>query len=68
LPEFIRDSWFKKKKAEMKKTCLVVDDSSVIRKIARNNLAEMDFQVAAAADGEQAAGALAPKAAAMAGL
>jgi DNA-binding NtrC family response regulator len=52
----------------MKKACLVGDDSGVIRKIARNNLKEMDFQVAEAADGEQAAGALASEAAAMAGL
>ena len=27
------------------KTCLVVDDSSVIRKIARRILEEMDFQI-----------------------
>jgi two-component system chemotaxis response regulator CheY len=47
------------------KTCLVVDDTSVIRKIARNILEEVDFQVAEAAHGEQAVGKLAPKVAAM---
>ncbi len=36
------------------KTCLVVDDSRVIRKIARRILEEMDFQVVEAEDGEQA--------------
>ena len=36
------------------KTCLVVDDSSVIRKIARRILEEMDFQIIEAEDGEQA--------------
>jgi two-component system chemotaxis response regulator CheY len=36
------------------KTCLVVDDSSVIRKIARRILEEMDFQIVEAEDGEQA--------------
>jgi len=36
------------------KTCLVVDDSSVIRKIARNILEEMDFQIVEAEDGGQA--------------
>ena len=36
------------------KTCLVVDDSSIIRKIARNILEEMDFQIVEAEDGEQA--------------
>ena len=36
------------------KTCLVVDDSSVIRKIARRILEEMDFRVVEAEDGEQA--------------
>jgi two-component system chemotaxis response regulator CheY len=47
------------------KTCLVVDDTSVIRKIARNILEEVDFQVAEASHGEQAVGKLAPKVAAM---
>jgi two-component system chemotaxis response regulator CheY len=36
------------------KTCLVVDDSSVIRKIARRILEEMNFQVIEAEDGEKA--------------
>jgi len=36
------------------KTCLVVDDSSVIRMIARRILEEMDFQIIEAEDGEQA--------------
>jgi two-component system chemotaxis response regulator CheY len=36
------------------KTCLVVDDSTVIRKIARRILEEMDFQIVEAEDGEKA--------------
>jgi two-component system, chemotaxis family, chemotaxis protein CheY len=36
------------------KTCLVVDDSSVIRKIARRILEGLDFQVVEAEDGEKA--------------
>ena len=36
------------------KTCLVVDDSGVIRKIARRILEEMDFLVIEAEDGEKA--------------
>ena len=36
------------------KTCLVVDDFSVIRKIARRILEEMDFDIIEAEDGEQA--------------
>jgi two-component system, chemotaxis family, chemotaxis protein CheY len=36
------------------RTCLVVDDSSVIRKIARRILEEMDFQIIEAEDGEKA--------------
>jgi len=36
------------------KTCLVVDDSSVVRKIARSILEDMDFQITEAGDGEQA--------------
>jgi two-component system, chemotaxis family, chemotaxis protein CheY len=39
--------------AEMS-TCLVVDDSAVIRKIARRILEEMDFQIVEAEDGEKA--------------
>jgi two-component system chemotaxis response regulator CheY len=36
------------------KTCLVVDDSGVTRKIARRILEEMDFQITEAEDGEKA--------------
>jgi two-component system, chemotaxis family, chemotaxis protein CheY len=36
------------------KTCLVVDDSSVIRKIASRILEEMNFSVIEAEDGEKA--------------
>lgn len=36
------------------KTCLVVDDSSVIRKVARRILEDMEFTVEEAADGEEA--------------
>ncbi|MBV6658758.1 MAG: response regulator [Devosiaceae bacterium] len=36
------------------KTCLVVDDSSVIRKVARRILEDMSFKVEEAADGREA--------------
>ena len=36
------------------RTCLVVDDSAVIRKIARRIVEEMNFQVVEAEDGEKA--------------
>jgi two-component system chemotaxis response regulator CheY len=36
------------------KTCLVVDDSGVTRKIARRILEEMDFLIVEAEDGEKA--------------
>jgi two-component system chemotaxis response regulator CheY len=36
------------------KTCLVVDDSSVIRKVARRILEEMKFEISEAEDGVQA--------------
>ncbi len=36
------------------KTCLVVDDSSVIRKVARRILEGMEFQIVEAEDGAQA--------------
>ena len=36
------------------KTCLVVDDSSVIRKVARRILEGLAFQIAEAEDGRQA--------------
>src|ERR1700733_3668016 len=35
-------------------TCLVVDDSSVIRKVARRILEALDFQIVEAEDGEKA--------------
>ena len=36
------------------KTCLVVDDSSVIRKVARRILEGLEFQIAEAENGEEA--------------
>lgn len=36
------------------KSCLVVDDSAVIRKIARRILEGLDFEIAEAVDGQQA--------------
>ena len=36
------------------KTCLVVDDSSVVRKIARRILEELGFEIIEAEDGEKA--------------
>ena len=36
------------------KTCLVVDDSSVVRKVARGILESLDFQISEAEDGQQA--------------
>src|SRR5262245_9743236 len=36
------------------KTCLVVDDSSVIRKVARRILEGLEFEIYEAEDGEQA--------------
>jgi two-component system chemotaxis response regulator CheY len=42
-----------KKEAKMK-TCLVVDDSGVVRKIARRILEEMGFEITEAEDGEKA--------------
>jgi two-component system chemotaxis response regulator CheY len=36
------------------KTCLVVDDSKVIRKVARHILETLDFQVSEAGDGQEA--------------
>ena len=38
------------------KTCLVVDDSSVIRKVARRILEGMSFEISEAEDGEVALG------------
>ncbi|MGY3620160.1 two-component system chemotaxis response regulator CheY [Bradyrhizobium sp. USDA 10063] len=39
---------------EQVRTCLVVDDSSVVRKIARRILEELDFQIIEAENGERA--------------
>jgi two-component system, chemotaxis family, chemotaxis protein CheY len=36
------------------KTCLVVDDSSVLRKVGRRILEGLDFQILEAKDGEKA--------------
>lgn len=36
------------------KTCLVVDDSSVIRKVARRILEDLEFQITEAEDGKEA--------------
>lgn len=36
------------------KTCLVVDDSSVIRKVARRILEDLEFEILEAEDGKQA--------------
>ena len=36
------------------KTCLVVDDSKVIRKVARHILETLDFEVREAGDGREA--------------
>jgi two-component system, chemotaxis family, chemotaxis protein CheY len=36
------------------KTCLIVDDSSIIRKVARRILEDLEFEILEAADGEQA--------------
>lgn len=36
------------------KTCLVVDDSKVIRKVARHILETLDFEVSEAGDGKEA--------------
>lgn len=36
------------------KTCLIVDDSRVIRKVARRIVEDLGFQVAEAADGQEA--------------
>jgi two-component system chemotaxis response regulator CheY len=38
----------------MMKTCLIVDDSSIIRKVARRILEDLEFQISEAEDGEQA--------------
>jgi two-component system chemotaxis response regulator CheY len=38
------------------KNCLIVDDSSVIRKVARRILETLNFEISEAEDGEQAVG------------
>ena len=38
------------------KTCLIVDDSSVVRKVARRILEGLNFEISEAEDGEQAVG------------
>ncbi len=38
----------------MKKSCLVVDDSKIVRKVARHILESLDFDVEEANDGRQA--------------
>jgi two-component system, chemotaxis family, chemotaxis protein CheY len=43
-----------RKEAKNVRTCLVVDDSSIVRKIARRILEEMDFEIVEAEDGKQA--------------
>ncbi len=38
----------------MRKTCLIVDDSRVIRKVARRIVEDLGFEVTEAADGQEA--------------
>jgi len=38
----------------MMKTCLIVDDSSIIRKVARRILEDLEFQISEAENGEDA--------------
>jgi two-component system chemotaxis response regulator CheY len=38
----------------MMKTCLIVDDSSIIRKVARRILEDLEFQISEAENGEEA--------------
>jgi len=40
--------------SKMTKTCLVVDDSAVIRKVARRILEDMEFEIEEAEDGQKA--------------
>lgn len=42
------------RKCPMSRTCLVVDDSKVIRKVARHILETLDFEVDEAGDGREA--------------
>jgi two-component system, chemotaxis family, chemotaxis protein CheY len=50
---WLRRDGGREKEQEMK-TCLVVDDSSVIRKVARRILEKFDFKISEAEDGSQA--------------
>src|ERR1700679_2111337 len=43
---------FREKDSAMSRTCLVVDDSRVVRKVARRILESNGFEVAEAADGQ----------------
>src|SRR6202050_4982174 len=45
-----REAWSE----DVMKTCLVVDDSSVIRKVARRILEGLEFQIMEAENGEEA--------------
>jgi CheY-like chemotaxis protein len=45
----VRQAW----SGNIMKTCLVVDDSSVIRKVARRILEGLDFQISEAENGEE---------------
>ena len=47
-------TWVARESEEAMKTCLVVDDPSVIRKVARRILEGLEFEIAEAEDGEQA--------------
>src|SRR5580704_16735716 len=47
---YAREAWSE----DVMKTCLVVDDSSVIRKVARRILEGLDFQIMEAENGEEA--------------
>jgi two-component system, chemotaxis family, chemotaxis protein CheY len=49
-----RDAPATRKSEGPMKSCLVVDDSSVIRKVARRILEGLDFKIVEAEDGEQA--------------
>ena len=53
--KYCRREWARHAKGESAmKTCLVVDDSSVIRKVARRILEGLDFRILEAEDGQQA--------------
>ncbi len=48
------ENGFKGKERSVLKTCLLVDDSRVIRKVARRILEELGFEIAEASDGLEA--------------